>query len=172
VAASDWLVEAAAQLGLELGIMSNPGPTHIPRDTAKHPSAIDLVFLLVELTATTITEHVIEDTMDLDHHPLLTCLPISSALQQASRKCVLSKPKKIKAYLNDLIAKIQLIEPNNQADTPDSVEAAAKAVANTFSAAWQTHSRRSNIMQCSRPWWDNACAATLQKHCNTCKASD
>jgi hypothetical protein len=86
--------------------MSNPGPTYIPRDSAKHPLIIDLVFLLVELTAATTTEHFIEDTIDLDHHLLLTCLPISPALQQASRKLVLSRPKKMKAYLNDLVAKI------------------------------------------------------------------
>ncbi|KAF5325216.1 hypothetical protein D9619_009660 [Psilocybe cf. subviscida] len=38
VAASHWLLEAAATIGLELGTVSNPGPTHIPRDASKRPS--------------------------------------------------------------------------------------------------------------------------------------
>ncbi|KAF5321475.1 hypothetical protein D9619_001126 [Psilocybe cf. subviscida] len=47
MAASHWLLEVAATIGLELETVSNPGPTHIPRDASKGPLVIDLVFLPV-----------------------------------------------------------------------------------------------------------------------------
>ncbi|KAF8974794.1 hypothetical protein BDZ97DRAFT_1911948 [Flammula alnicola] len=39
------LQQSAAILGLELAAFGNPGPTHIPRDHAKHSTVIDLAFV-------------------------------------------------------------------------------------------------------------------------------
>lgn len=39
------LLEIGADLGLELALPSNPGPTFIPRDRNKRHTVIDLIFL-------------------------------------------------------------------------------------------------------------------------------
>ncbi|KAF5321100.1 hypothetical protein D9619_001850 [Psilocybe cf. subviscida] len=165
VAASHWLLEAAATIGLELGTVSNPGPTHIPRDASKHPSVIDMVFLPVALSASVSTERVIQNMLDLDHIPLLTHVPVLPAVRTALRRCLPSDPEKVQAFLDNLVAKLRLIVPDNVAETPDDVEAAASAVASTFSEAWLAHSRDSNVTRRSNPWWNEACATALQQHC-------
>ncbi|KAF5321983.1 hypothetical protein D9619_001851 [Psilocybe cf. subviscida] len=164
VAASHWLLEAAATIGLELGTVSNPGPTHIPRDASKHPSVIDMVFLPVALSASVSTERVIQNMLDLDHIPLLTHVPVLPAVRTALRRCLPSDPEKVQAFLDNLVAKLRLIVPDNVAETPDDVEAAASAVASTFSEAWLAHSRDSNVTRRSNPWWNEACATALQQH--------
>ncbi|KAF5318521.1 hypothetical protein D9619_010814 [Psilocybe cf. subviscida] len=164
VAASHWLLEAAATIGLELGTVSNPGPTHIPRDASKRPSVIDLVFLPVALSASVSTERVIQNMLDSDHIPLLTHVPVSPAVRTALRRCLPSDPEKVQAFLDDLVAKLRLIVPDDVAETPDDVEAAASAVASAFSEAWLAHSRDSNVTRRSNPWWNEACATALQQH--------
>ncbi|KAF5319438.1 hypothetical protein D9619_008864 [Psilocybe cf. subviscida] len=164
VAASHWLLQAAAEIGLELATVANPGPTHIPRDVTKRPSVIDLVFLPVTLSAAVSTERVIDDQSDSDHIPLLTSVPISPAVQTATRRCLPSDPEKAQAFLDDLVTKLRLIVPDDVADTPDDVEAAAKAVADAFSAAWVAHSRDSNVTRRSNPWWNETCSTALQQH--------
>ncbi|KAF5319452.1 hypothetical protein D9619_008863 [Psilocybe cf. subviscida] len=164
VAASHWLLEAAATIGLELGTVSNPGPTHIPRDASKRPSVIDLVFLPVALSASVSTERVIQNMLDSDHIPLLTHVPVSPAVHTALRRCLPSDPEKVQAFLDDLVTKLRLIVPDDVAETPDDVEAAASAVASAFSVAWLAHSRDSNVTRRSNPWWNEACATALQQH--------
>ncbi|KAF5309958.1 hypothetical protein D9619_010442 [Psilocybe cf. subviscida] len=157
VAASHWLLQAAAEIGLELATVANPGPTHIPRDVTKRPLVIDLVFLPVALSAAVSTKRVINDQSDLDHIPLLTSIPILPVVQTATRQCLPSDPEKAQAFLDDLVTKLRLI-------VLDDVEAAAKVLADTFSAAWLAHSRDSNVMRCSNPWWNETCSTALQQH--------
>ncbi|KAF5309956.1 hypothetical protein D9619_010444 [Psilocybe cf. subviscida] len=164
VAASHWLLEAAATIGLELGTVSNPGPTHIPRDASKRPSVIDLVFLPVALSASVSTERVIQNMLDSDHIPLLTHVPVSPAVRTALRRCLPSDPEKVQAFLDNLVAKLRLIVPDDVAETPDDVEAAVSAVASAFSEVWLAHSRDSNVTRRSNPWWNEACATALQQH--------
>ncbi|KAF5314437.1 hypothetical protein D9619_011854 [Psilocybe cf. subviscida] len=164
VAASHWLLEAAATIGPELGTVSNPGPTDIPRDASKHPSVIDLVFLLVALSASVSTERVIQSMLDSDHILLLTHVPVSPAVRTAMRRCLPSDPEKVQDFLDDLVAKLRLIVPDDVAETPDDVEAAASAVASAFSDAWLAHSRDSNVTRRSNHWWNEACATALQQH--------
>ncbi|KAF5318583.1 hypothetical protein D9619_010815 [Psilocybe cf. subviscida] len=157
VAASHWLLSAAQTIGLELDPVSNPGPTHIPRDASKHPSVIDLVFLPVALTALVTTERVTDAQSDSDHIPLLTIVPVSPAMRTALRRCLPSDPVKVQAFPDDLVAKLRLI-------APDDVEAAASAVVSAFSEAWLAHSRDSNVTRHLNPWWNEACAIALQQH--------
>ncbi|KAF5318469.1 hypothetical protein D9619_010810 [Psilocybe cf. subviscida] len=172
VAASHWLLSAAQTIGLELDPVSNPGPTHIPRDASKHPSVIDLVFLPVALTASVTTEHVTDAQSDSDHILLLTIVPVSPAVHTALRRCLPSDPEKVQAFLDDLVAKLCLIAPDDVAETPDEVEATASAVASAFSEVWLAHSRDSNVMQCSNPWWNKAYAIALQQHCTSHNPAD
>ncbi|KAF5312402.1 hypothetical protein D9619_003298 [Psilocybe cf. subviscida] len=144
MAASHWLLQAAAEIGLELATVANPGPTHIPRDVTKRPSVIDLVFLPVALSTVVSTERVIDNQSDSDHILLLTSVPILPVVQTATRQCLPSDPEKVQAFLDNLVTKLRLIVPDDVADTPDDMEAAAKAVADAFSAAWLAHSRDSN----------------------------
>ncbi|KAF5312403.1 hypothetical protein D9619_003299 [Psilocybe cf. subviscida] len=164
VAASHWLLEAAATIGLELGTVSDTGPTHIPRDASKRPSVIDLVFLPVTLSASVPTERVTQNMLDSDHIPLLTHVPVSPAVRTALRRCLPSDPEKVQAFLDNLVAKLRLIVPDDVAETPDDVEAAASALASAFSEAWLAHSRDSNVTRHSNPWWTQACAIALQQH--------
>ncbi|KAF5321171.1 hypothetical protein D9619_001125 [Psilocybe cf. subviscida] len=146
VAASHWLLEAAATIGLELGTVSNPGPTHIPRDASKRPSVIDL------------------NMLDSDHILVLTHVPVLPAVRTALRRCLPSDPEKVQAFLDDLVAKLRLIVPDDVAETPDDVEAAASAIASAFSEAWLAHSKDSNVTRYSNPWWNEVCATALQQH--------
>ncbi|KAF5314436.1 hypothetical protein D9619_011855 [Psilocybe cf. subviscida] len=125
---------------------------------------IDLVFLLVTLSAAVSTECVIDNQSDLDHIPLLASVPISPAVQTATRQCLTSDPEKAQAFLDDLVTKLRLIVPDDVADTPDDVEAAANVVADVFSAVWLTHSRDSNVTRRSNPWWNEMCSTALQQH--------
>ncbi|KAF5325366.1 hypothetical protein D9619_009658 [Psilocybe cf. subviscida] len=153
VAASHWLLQAAVEIGLELATVANPRPTHIPRDVTKFA-----------LRTAVSTKRVIDDQSDSDHIPLLTSVPISPAVQTATRRCLPSDPEKAQAFLDDLVTKLRLIVPDDVADTPDDIEAAAKAVVDTFSAAWLAHSRKSNVMCRFNPWWNETCSTALQQH--------
>ncbi|KAF5321980.1 hypothetical protein D9619_001852 [Psilocybe cf. subviscida] len=113
VAASHWLLNATQTIGLELDPVPNPGPTHIPRDASKRPSVIDLVFLSVALTVSVTTECVTDAQSDSDHILLLTIVPVLLAVRTALRRCLPSDPEKVQAFLDDLIAKLRLIVPDD-----------------------------------------------------------
>ena len=104
--------------------------------------------------------------------PLLIHVPISAAVQTAPRRCLPSDPEKVQAFLDDLASKSQAIVPDDKADTPECVEAAAEAVASAFSDAWLAHSRDSNITRCSNPWWNEVCATALHEHCASRNPAD
>lgn len=80
-AQGDLLTDIMNALGLTLSTPSEAKYTHVPYDTNKHLSVIDLIFMIDDPSQSPIYQIHDNWQYNSDHHPLLTSLPIPSFFQ-------------------------------------------------------------------------------------------
>ncbi|KAJ3569002.1 hypothetical protein NP233_g5340 [Leucocoprinus birnbaumii] len=68
-----------------------------------------------------------------------------------------------KAFLGDISLGLGLVDMTSL-DSDDKIEAAACAVAEVFSGAWQRHAKEVVITNRSKSWWDNECDAAIKRY--------
>ncbi|KDR65194.1 hypothetical protein GALMADRAFT_82154, partial [Galerina marginata CBS 339.88] len=152
------LLDTASSVGLELAILSNPGPTFISHNPDLRPSVIDLVFVppAQAVSLTTCLEP--ELKMRSDHVPISSFVPIRSSRVDASKRSI---PLEVQIrFMDDIISQIEAL-PGPDLNSPDDVEAAASAVANTFADAFKRLAVNRSFTSRSTPWWTPECTASL-----------
>ncbi|PPR06529.1 hypothetical protein CVT26_000452, partial [Gymnopilus dilepis] len=134
------LLDSAASLGLDLALPFNPGPTHYPHDERLRPSVIDLIFVHPQAALSSNVRRLTNLRGPSDHVPLGSSVPLGTATRTGMP---ISLPdENVEQFLSDITDSIKainvaLLEP----DTPDQVDALAKAIASAFRSAWEDHAR-------------------------------
>ncbi|PPQ90187.1 hypothetical protein CVT25_013325 [Psilocybe cyanescens] len=131
-------LNTVAELGLQQAPFVNLGPTFYPRIQGFRSTVIELVFVQPDQTLTAQGES--------DHIPLTTILSISA--DSGALPC-----RALKADREEQIRFVRVIEgefaikvdKHTPLDTPDQIDAVVQAIADLFSAAWETCSREVTI---------------------------
>ncbi|KDR65440.1 hypothetical protein GALMADRAFT_17171, partial [Galerina marginata CBS 339.88] len=155
------LLDTASSVGLELAILSNPGPTFILHNPDLRPSVIDLVFVppAQAVSLTTCLEP--ELKMRSDHVPISSFVPIRSSRVDASKRLI---PLEVQIrFMDDIISQIEAL-PGPDLNSREDDEAAASAVANTFADAFKRLAVPRSFTSRSTPWWTPECTASLASY--------
>ncbi|PPQ89846.1 hypothetical protein CVT25_007079 [Psilocybe cyanescens] len=153
------------RIRLATGSFVNPGPTFYPCIQGFRSTVIDLVFVQPDQTLMVQVTQVHNTMGKLDHILLATTLLIST--DSGATPC-----RALKADREEQIRFVRVIEgefamkvdEHAPRDTPDQIDAVAQAIADSFSAAWETCSREVTIMRHSKPWWMDECSVMLQAY--------
>ncbi|PPQ93993.1 hypothetical protein CVT25_009841, partial [Psilocybe cyanescens] len=136
------LLNTAAELGLQWAPFVNPGPTFYPRIQGFRSTVIDLVFVQPDQTLTAQVTRVHNAVGESDHIPLATTLSISADSGATPRRALKANKEEqirfVRVIEGEFAMKVDKHAPLN---TPDQIDVVAQAIADSFSAAWETCSR-------------------------------
>ncbi|PPQ94128.1 hypothetical protein CVT25_007913 [Psilocybe cyanescens] len=100
-----------------------------------------------------------------DHIPLATTLSISADSGATPRRALKADREEqicfVRVIKGEFAMKVDKHPPLN---TPDQIDAVAQAIADLFSAAWETCSREITITRRSKLWWTDECSVALQAY--------
>ncbi|PPQ94891.1 hypothetical protein CVT25_004372 [Psilocybe cyanescens] len=159
------LLNTASELGLQWAPFVNPGPTFYPCIQGFCSTVIDLVFMQLDQTLTAQVTQMHNAMGESDHIPLATTLSISADSGATPRRALMSNKEEqirfVRVIEGEFAMKVDKHAPLN---TPNQIYAVAQAIADSFSAAWETCSREVTITRCSKPWWTDECSIMLQAY--------
>ncbi|PPQ93111.1 hypothetical protein CVT25_002993, partial [Psilocybe cyanescens] len=166
------LAEEAASLppfiymgGLQWAPFVNPGPTFYPRIQGFRSTVIDLVFVQPDQTLTAQVTRVHNAMGESDHIPLTTILSISADSGATPRRALKADKEEQIRFVRVIEGEFAMkVDEHAPLDTPDQIDAVAQAIADSFSAAWETCSREVTITRRSKPWWTDECSVALQAY--------
>ncbi|PPQ94964.1 hypothetical protein CVT25_004208 [Psilocybe cyanescens] len=146
------LFNTAAELGLQRAPFVNLGPTFYPCIQGFCSTVIDLVFVQSDQTLMAQVTQVHNAMGKSDHIPLATTLLISADSGATSHRALKADREEqihfVRVIEEEFAIKVDEYAP---LDTPDQIDAVAQAIADLFSAAWETCSREVTIMRRSKP---------------------
>ncbi|PPQ93215.1 hypothetical protein CVT25_015211, partial [Psilocybe cyanescens] len=101
----------------------------------------------------------------LDHIPLTTILSFSADSGATPHRALKSDKEEQIRFVRVIKGEFAMkVDDHAPLDTPDQIDAVAQAIADSFSAAWETCSREVTITRCSKLWWTDECSITLQAY--------
>ncbi|PPQ94667.1 hypothetical protein CVT25_009426 [Psilocybe cyanescens] len=159
------LLNTAAELGLQRAPFVNPGPTFYPRIQGFCSTVIDLVFVQPDQTLTAQVTWVHNAMGESDHIPLATTLSISADSGATPCRALKSDKKEQIRFVRVIEGEFAMkVDEHAPLNTPDQIDAVVQAIADSFSAAWETCSREVTITRRSKPWWTDECSVALQAY--------
>ncbi|PPQ94761.1 hypothetical protein CVT25_007501 [Psilocybe cyanescens] len=159
------LLNTAAEVGLQRAPFVNPGPTFYPRIQGFRSTVIDLVFVQPDQTLTAQVTNVHNAMGELDHIPLATTLSISADSGATPRRALKSDKEEQIRFVRVIEGEFAMkVDEHAPLNTPDQIDAVVRAIADSFSAAWETCSREVTITRRSKPWWTDECSVALQAY--------
>ncbi|PPQ95148.1 hypothetical protein CVT25_013295, partial [Psilocybe cyanescens] len=118
------------------------GPTFYPRIQGFRSTVIDLVFVQPDQTLTAQVTQVHNAQGELDHIPLATTLSISADSGATPRRALKADREEQICFVRVIEGEFAMkVDEHARLDTPDQIDAVAQAIADSFSAAWETCSR-------------------------------
>ncbi|KXN82183.1 hypothetical protein AN958_02952 [Leucoagaricus sp. SymC.cos] len=157
------LLEFASDIGLEWARPSNPGLTHIPHNPDLASSVIDLVFTGPLSVQSNLPRLDLDCRGPSDHVPLSTLIPILESEIRISRMVIPRESPEESGFLIDLATGLWALNVGDLS-SPDLIEAAAVAVAEVFSLAWNAHAKEVIVTVRSKSWWNDECAQALARY--------
>ncbi|PPQ93734.1 hypothetical protein CVT25_013042 [Psilocybe cyanescens] len=159
------LLNTAAELGLQQAPFVNPGPTFYPHIQGFRSTVIDLVFVQPDQTLTAQVTRVHNAQGESDHIPLATILSISADSGATPRRALKADREEQIRFVRVIKRELAMkVDEHTPLDTPDQIDEVAQAIADSFSAAWETWSRKVTITRRSKLWWTDECSVALQAY--------
>ncbi|PPQ93517.1 hypothetical protein CVT25_005375 [Psilocybe cyanescens] len=159
------LLNTAAELGLQQAPFVKPGPTFYPRIQGFHSTVIDLVFMQPDQTMTAQVTQMHNAMGESDHIPLATTFSISADSGATPCRALKADREKQICFVRVIEGEFAMkVDEHAPLDTPDQIDTVAQAIADSFSAAWETCSREVTITRHSEPWWMDECSVALQAY--------
>ncbi|KXN89367.1 hypothetical protein AN958_05791, partial [Leucoagaricus sp. SymC.cos] len=157
------LLELASDVGLEWARPSNSEVTHIPHNPDFAGSVIDLVFTTPSVSVSDLPRLDLDRRGPLDHVPISTLVPLSEIDIRVTRMVIPRESPEESGFLIDLAAGLRSLDVGDLSSS-DRIEAAALAVAEVFSSAWNTHAKEITVTGRSWSWWTDECSAAIAKY--------
>ncbi|KAJ3563832.1 hypothetical protein NP233_g8683 [Leucocoprinus birnbaumii] len=157
------LVDMCSDLRVSWSRLVNHRNTLVPHNPKLNGLVIDLAWTQLQPDAINLPRLEHDHRGTLDHVPISILLPIVEADICITRTVVPKGSDKEKAFLGDISLGLGLVDTPSL-DSDDKIEAAAHAVAEVFSRAWQHHAKEVVITNCSKSWWDDECDAAIKRY--------
>ncbi|KXN84341.1 hypothetical protein AN958_12735 [Leucoagaricus sp. SymC.cos] len=157
------LLELASDVGLEWARPSNSGLTHIPHNPDLAGSVIDLVFTVPSVSVSDLPRLDLDRRGPSDHVLISTLLPVSEINIRVSRMVIPRESPEESGFLIDLANGLRSLDVEDLSSA-DRIEAAASAVAEVFSSAWNSHAKEIIVTGRSRSWWDDDCSLAIARY--------
>ncbi|KAJ3564061.1 hypothetical protein NP233_g8541 [Leucocoprinus birnbaumii] len=141
----------------------NHGNTLILHNLELNGSVIDLVWTQPQPDAINLPRLEHDHRGTSDHVPISILLPIVEADIRITRTVVPKGSNEEKAFLGDISLGLGLVDTMGL-DSDDKIEAAAHAVAEVFSGAWQHHTKEVVITNRSKSWWNDKCDVAIKHY--------
>ncbi|PPQ90825.1 hypothetical protein CVT25_012159 [Psilocybe cyanescens] len=159
------LLNTVAELGLQQAPFVNLGPTFYPRIQGFRSTVIDLVFVQLDQTLTAQVTQMHNAMGESDHILLATTLLISADSGATPRRALKADREEQICFVRVIKGEFAMkVDEHAPLNTPDQIDAVAQAIADSFSAAWETCSREVTIMRRSKLWWTDECSVALQAY--------
>ncbi|KXN80757.1 hypothetical protein AN958_07852 [Leucoagaricus sp. SymC.cos] len=156
-------LELASDIGLEWAWPSNSGLTHIPHNPDLAGSVIDLVFTVPSVSVSDLPQLDLDRHGPSDHVPISTLVPLSEIDIRITRMVIPRESPEESRFLIDLATGLRSLDVGDLLSS-DRIEAAALAVAEVFSSAWNTHVKEITVTGRSWSWWTDECSAAIAKY--------
>ena len=153
---SDDLLIIADLFNLDLLLPTNTVPTRYSDIVGKLNSVINLIFLCNG--SSELNNHLIHPKQHLtsDHVPLTVTILIAKEFIQTSKLLILKKSDEKEVFIKEVISIFKFINTLTMSNQ-ESLEQVVNVLVSRIDQAWNTNTRRVNIMKHSKKWWDENC---------------